>query len=296
MHKFMKAIGFSNCYTKRQLDEMIKDVMQRPDYEIAVTDSLGRRIFQSQKAYGAGIGISLIGEIDKRGFRTVLFAYPYVKGEEVTVEEEIQIQKLADKDAYAGISEDYNVGISLIFYVLNIAKMTECLAMQERMNFQKVQLSALSVNGMILFGVEKSKVQLNKEMESQTNRNALIQEARNGDMDAMENLTLNDIDLYSYISKRAAKEDVYSIVDTTFLPYGVESDQYTIVGHILRVEQVENEKTKELVYVLTLQCNNLHFKVAINEQDLLGEPKEGRRCKGDIWMLGEVLMEPSRLA
>ena len=37
---------------------------------------------------------------------------------------------------------------------------------------------------------------------------------------------------YAMITKRIQKEDVYSIVDTTFIPYGSESDNYTVIGTI----------------------------------------------------------------
>ena len=64
-----------------------------------------------------------------------------------------------------------------------------------------------------------------------------VKEAKNGDMDAIESLTLEDIDLYSIISRRAMTEDIYSIVDTSFMPYGVESDQYSIIGHIQGIQK-----------------------------------------------------------
>ena len=45
---------------------------------------------------------------------------------------------------------------------------------------------------------------------------------------AIENLTLEDIDTYSMLSRRIANEDILSIVDSYFMPYGIESDQYSI--------------------------------------------------------------------
>ena len=60
-----------------------------------------------------------------------------------------------------------------------------------------------------------------------------MQRRRDGDEDAIENLTLEDMDTYSMLSRRIAYEDVLSIVDTCFMPYGVESDQYSVIGEIL---------------------------------------------------------------
>ena len=52
-------------------------------------------------------------------------------------------------------------------------------------------------------------------------RNRLIQAARGGDEEAIESLTLEDMDTYTTISRRIQKMDVFSLVDTYFMPYGV---------------------------------------------------------------------------
>ena len=46
-----------------------------------------------------------------------------------------------------------------------------------------------------------------------------------------------------------------------------------------------------VIYNLTLDCNDMVFHVIINKQDLLGEPKTGRRFKGQVWMQGTVKFE-----
>ena len=116
----------------------------------------------------------------------------------------------------------------------------------------------------------------------------LLNAARNGDQTAIETLTLEDIDTYSQVSRRLANEDVFSIVDTYFMPYGVECDQYSILGEIQECHRVKNRMTGENVWIMTLECNELNFDVCINEKDLFGEPMEGRRFKGVIWLQGAV--------
>ena len=74
-------------------------------------------------------------------------------------------------------------------------------------------------------------------------RNRLMQAARAGDEDAIESLTLDDMDMYSTITKRIQREDIYTIVDTYFMPYGVECDQYSILGEILECEKICNKVT-----------------------------------------------------
>ena len=120
------------------------------------------------------------------------------------------------------------------------------------------------------------------------NRSKLIVAARKGDEDAIEKLTLEDMDMYSTISKKIQKEDVYSIVDTYFMPYGVECDHYSVLGEIMAVQERVNSLTGEEIYLLTILCNELTFDVAINKIDLFGEPQVGRRFKGFIWLQGKI--------
>jgi hypothetical protein len=75
------------------------------------------------------------------------------------------------------------------------------------------------------------------------------------------------------------------------MPCGLECDQYSILGEILKVEKRENSLTKEKIYVLTVECNNLEFDVCINEEDLIGEPEIGRRLKASIWLQGRLNFE-----
>ena len=119
-------------------------------------------------------------------------------------------------------------------------------------------------------------------------RNQLIAEAKKGNQEAIDSLTIDDIDLYAMVSKRIQYEDIYSIVDTAFIPYGSESDNYTVLATILDCTSITNTQTKEEVYVLQLECNHLIFEVCINKKDLLGEPQIGRRFRGTVWMQGNV--------
>ena len=120
------------------------------------------------------------------------------------------------------------------------------------------------------------------------NRNQLITAARQGDEEAIESLTLEDMDTYTSISRKILKEDVFSLVDTYFMPYGVECDQYSILGEILEYTKTANKLTGEEIYLMKLNCNDLQFDVCINAADLYGEPQAGRRFKGIIWMQGYI--------
>ena len=72
------------------------------------------------------------------------------------------------------------------------------------------------------------------------------------------------------------------------MPYGVECDQYSIMGEILSCELVDNNVTNEQIYKMKLLCNDLIFDMCINKLDLFGEPQIGRRFKGVIWLQGRI--------
>ena len=54
------------------------------------------------------------------------------------------------------------------------------------------------------------------------------------------------------------------------------------------VEKTVNKYTKETIYQLRLECNDMNLDVCINKEDLLGEPEVGRRFKGTIWLQGHI--------
>ena len=102
---------------------------------------------------------------------------------------------------------------------------------------------------------------------------------------------MEDIDTYTMISKRIQTEDVFSIVDSYFMPYGIECDQYNVMGEIMDCSSFRNTYTGEEVFQMTLSCNDMQFDVCINAKDMLGEPGIGRRFKGIIWLQGQLHLQ-----
>ena len=149
-----------------------------------------------------------------------------------------------------------------------------------------VNLAGLSVKGKILLPIKKTAKEREMAKVAAKERNNLLEAAKNGNEEAMESLTIEDIDLYSQISRRVLKEDIYSIIESSFMPCGIECDQYSIIGTIEELEIAENCVTGEEVCKMKLECNDMFFDVAINKKDLIGEPLVGRRFKGQIWMTG----------
>jgi hypothetical protein len=152
-------------------------------------------------------------------------------------------------------------------------------------------LCGLSVEGKILCPLQEKSLTESAVPQNQTKHSQLMAQAREGNEDAIESLTLEDMDTYAVISQRILKEDILTIVKSTFMPYGIESDQYTVLGEIVDFAKLENRLTHETIYALRLICNDIAFDVCINERDLLGEPAVGRRFKGNIWMQGSLCID-----
>jgi hypothetical protein len=150
-------------------------------------------------------------------------------------------------------------------------------------------LSALSVEGTIMMPIIKNEYEKQQIKKASQDRNQLIAQARMGDEDAIESLTLDDMDTYTMISRKIHKADVYSLVDTYFMPYGVECDQYSILGEINDVRTDINRMTGEEIVFMTIECNELTLEVCINRLDLYGEPMKGRRFKGVVWLQGQIV-------
>lgn len=289
MHSYLRAIGFGSAKTRADLEKLVGQIMESPNekYRIELPDRISR--IEMSRDFADRMGITIRGEYDEKGFFHLESYFPYYRPEEVSVREEVFINKRVDTDAYTGMCDDVRLGVSLIFYLQNSLQYLE---QQERYDGMgrvvSVRLCALSSGGMILLGTapEIKNPAFNPTELSQ--RSQLIKEARKGNQEAIDNLTIEDIDTFAMISRRIYKEDLYSLVETTFIPYGSESDNYTIVGIIQGVRLVRNMCTGEDVYQLELSCNQILFDVCINAADLLGVPQPGRRFKGTIWMQGRI--------
>lgn len=289
MHKYMRAIGFSTFENKRKLQELLTEVVMNSDERELTTNSEGVLLGEFSKNFAQNLGITVCGEFDDDEKFTYEYYYPYLQGSGITSYEDVSVERHAEKDSYAGVCDDVKVGISLIFYLKNRLPYIKAQATDKLpIRGTTLTLSGLSISGTVLYPIEKDDEQIERVKKATTKRTNLMAAARRGDEDAIETLTLEDMDMYANISKRIKNEDVFSLVDTYFMPYGVECDQYSILGEITNVRMVTNNITGEKIYVLSIFSNELTFDVAINIIDLFGEPQVGRRFKGVIWLQGDI--------
>lgn len=286
MHKFLRTVGFSMYQKKRDIEKLIASLTEDKGQMKLIQLDPETNLCEIRAEVAPGMGISVVGEMDESDNFRAEYYFPYLICHEKSSTSECSIQRHTEKETYAGLLDEYKVGISLIYYVENMMEYRERKMNRESVDTRYVSLSGLSVKGKILLPIQKTEKQKEMARVASQDRSSLLEAAKNGDEDAMETLTIEDIDLYSQISRRIMKEDIYSIIDTCFMPCGIECDQYAIIGDIIHMDLLKNRITEEEVYDMTLDCNDVIFHVAINKLDLVGEPMVGRRFKGQIWMQG----------
>lgn len=289
MHQYLRAVGFSNIRTKKDLRELLNDIIINPNEKEFMETDRRSVLVEYSKKYSESAGVTLRGEYDAEDSLTLDFYYPFCKGMHVSTEEDVTVERHAEKESFAGVCDDLRVGVSLIFYLQNgMAFMKENVSDSLPRENTSVSLAGLSIQGKIMLPIKKDKKEKERIQKATKDRNQLIVAARQGDEEALENLTLDDIDTYTMISRKILKEDVFSLVDTYFMPYGVECDQYSILGEIEDFSLETNRLTNEELYSICINCNGLLFDICINKTDLLGEPQVGRRFKGTVWLQGRI--------
>lgn len=289
MHSYLRAVGFSNIRSRSNLEKIVGIIMQDPlekktkkiDDKIVLTEM--------KKNFSNRMGIGIVGEYDEKGFFHLDHYFPYYQGEKLSSKEEVVVNKRVDTDAYTCMCDDLRLGVSLIFYLQNIIDYVEYKdKMNESSILAGVTLSALSIEGKILLGINQNEQQIKNKTAETLQRKKLISEAKMGNQEAIDSLTIEDIDTYAMVSRRVKHEDIYTIVENSFIPYGSESDNYSIIGNIVKWELETNQYTGEEVYELLVNCNDLTFNICINKADLQGIPMKNSRFKGNIWMQGRI--------
>ena len=142
-----------------------------------------------------------------------------------------------DTESYAGTVDDLRVGVTIIFRLQNIIDHMKRVSRRGGDRGPvSVSLSALSIEGTVMMPIHKTDQDRRRSRIVAENRMNLMTRARDGDENAMRDLTLEDMDNYSVVMDKIQSEDVFSLVDTYFMPYGAECDLYSVLCEIVTCE------------------------------------------------------------
>lgn len=287
MHKFLRSIGLSSITTRDQMKALIKHTIANSSDRSFTTYENDTLLAEYHLDFANNMGLAVCGELDEKDNFILEYSYPYFKGSKISTEETSVIERHASTISFAGVCEDNKIGISIIYYLLNRMEYVKNISTQVDMSSGvTLSLSCLAINGMIMMPLAKEVGFSKSSAHRNSKRSKLIEAARKGDEEAIESLTLDDLDVYSSISQKIKENDVYTLVESSFMPYGVECDQYSILGEITSVSEEKNSYTGEIVYQMSIMCNEIPMDICINKEDLFGEPKVGRRFKGAVLLQG----------
>lgn len=291
MHSLMRAVGFRYISCKRDLEKVLEDVIETGEvHKIISTNKQGENVAEIRKYFSPKMGVVVHGYYNYNNEFVKEYYFPFVVSDgNYPKKVEMSISRHIGKTSFAGTSDDLKMGITTIFYLQNGMDFIDHLMEKKRSGIcAPLAFVALSNCGTILLPISKSVMQEHLQKMASCLHNKWLNDAKNGNEAAIENLAVEEYNLYTRAINQIKKEDLLTIVDNSFMPYGVECDHYMIIGDIIKVEQLKNELSGEMIHYLTIKCNEIEIKLAINEEDLTGEPAVGRRFRGSIWLQGIV--------
>ena len=118
MHKFLRSIGFSTYRKKRDIEKLLASLIPSAKWRRIQLDE-ETNLCELRAEVAPGMGIVMMGEMDEEGAFQCEYYYPYLNSPDVSSTTDCSIQRHTEKETYAGLLDEYRVGISLIFYLEN---------------------------------------------------------------------------------------------------------------------------------------------------------------------------------
>ncbi len=289
MHEFLRSIGFKSLRTKKQLNELTNWVIEKPDQLSVVSLDAENNLAVAEREIAGHAGVSVVGEIDEHGTLVPEYYFPFIASTFISSDAHLSYEKQASKDSYIGMCEDYRMGMALIFTIRNLVDVVrdETSGLLDR-PFTNVALSMLCSDGTILLPILETEKVLDTRNGGTELERKLLNEASQGDPDALDKLTRQEMMRYKNVMDHLHDTDIYTMVNSFFMPHGMESDRYYVMGEIEAVQMFENELTKEHFYRMKIRTNGMEMLIAIHTDDLLGVPAPGLRIKCHGWLLGDM--------
>ncbi|MCQ2415671.1 MAG: DUF3881 family protein [Lachnospiraceae bacterium] len=294
MHRYLRACGFPDNITERSVLEFLDRDVVRPENlytELKIDAESTAREYRLM--VNGRVGIAAV-VLFVQGRPPVLSHYfPFYEPFDEPVNEECSIDRHADREVYAGITDIPESGITLIFFINNSTDYRRKILQgaDPYKTYRGAYISAFSNEGKVLLPIAKQPSDVEQDEQQRFRLNELRNAALDGDDDAGYAYESQEMYMYDQIRERAQNEDLYTLVDQTFIPDGVECDQYSVVGEILDVAEDVNDVTGEPLLFINIQCNGVKFRVCMRKKDLRGEPEPGRRLKCGIWLQAHVNLE-----
>ena len=93
MHAYLKTIGFSKIKTTKELQEILRDVVENYDRKKIVETEEHHLFAEFSKEYAYDCGITVCGEIDENNRFQMEYYYPYFEGGQISSYEEVSVER-----------------------------------------------------------------------------------------------------------------------------------------------------------------------------------------------------------
>ena len=229
MHKFLRAVGFSELMNSYDRLNLIDDIKTKSSYHMqaAILDYPEEMLTEYKMDLTGGCGLTMTGTFEDENDFLGGQIEPYLTPETITTMEEVFVEERIDNRSFAGICDDMRIGTTLIFRLLNPIDYLRFSSFQELpCPGTAVCLSALSVEGTVVLPLEKSPYEQQVIQQRADRRRKLMEAARDGDEQAMQTITMEDMDTYGDLLGKIQDSDILTLVDSFFMPTGAECDVY----------------------------------------------------------------------
>ncbi len=242
----------------------------------------------AEKDVNGHAGIAVIGEIGESGGLVPEYYFPYLSSTHISSTAALSYEKTAARDGFSGMCEDDRLGLALIFDVKNVPDVVR--DQQDLLlgsaSFRRVMLSMLLREATVVLPIrDRKKAPANSRRAFEKR---LSEAEEQGDLESVGQLAREEMLRYGRAIQRIRDTDILTVVESFFMPHGMESYSYYFLGEIISSALIQNEITKERFYRMILSVNGVEFTAAINENDLQGVPASGLRLKGRGMLTGEL--------
>lgn len=286
---YIQALGFSEYDTREKAEALVSDIIEEPTTRYISNYAKDHIKVEYYKEYGKGFGLLVRGVLNEEEELNVYSLIPYATGSLQTDTHEIDVTKVNDRDVYSAYCEESKSGTPISFYLQNVIDYLD-IEEKQKVYIDGVRLTAYCVEGTVILPIEKEEDEEELEIEEEVDaiREALLDEARKGDEEAMDMLEEEVIEASEILQERLKSEDILSILEGFFVPIDESEDVYSILGEIIKIDHYVNSFSKEKIVRLELKCMNLLMDIYVNEESLIGKPMLGMRFKGTGWMHGLI--------
>ena len=92
MHKFLRAVGFSQYTEKKQVQKLIRDIIIHADERSYTTVGKKTLVAEFDRNFAEDIGIAVCGEFDEDDTYSFDYYLPYLRSDLVSTAEDISIE------------------------------------------------------------------------------------------------------------------------------------------------------------------------------------------------------------